>query len=172
LTRKMKTIQNKIRLLAAEVLAGRWGRASAPWRGADVLIAETAPQLEGHGFFPPPRVVVTPFCLELSWLFESLRGVFSASLNGTSKIEFYGRLANAADRYLESDGPHAQAPSDLLLAVLHEAHLMRREMEDDEFDFLAVAPGNAIVDDLLERGEVSGHLGPEATRRFFEDMVK
>lgn len=172
MTRKLKAIQSKLRTLATAILAGGWGRASTPWRGADVVIAETPLPLQNDGFYPPPRVVVTPFFLELSWLFESLRDVFAGAIDGTSKIEFYGRLANAANHYLKREVPHARTPSDLLLAVTHEAHAIRDQMEDGEFNFLVIAPGNAILDDLIERGEASGYLGPEATRRFFEDMEK
>jgi hypothetical protein len=172
LTRDPKVMQSELRALAAAILAGRWGQALAPWRGADVVIAETTPPVQDGGFFPRPRTVVTPFSLELSWLFERLRDIFADVIDGTSKIEFYRRLANAANHYLEREVPHDRTPADLLLAVTHEAHAIRDQMEDGDFNFLVIAPGNAILDDLIERGEESGYLGPEATRRFFEDMEK
>jgi hypothetical protein len=51
-----------------------------------------------------PRIVVTPYALELSWLFESLRDAFYADnlLDGQSRIEFFGRRANAVDRCLKT----------------------------------------------------------------------
>lgn len=168
----VKAIQTPLKALSGAILAGRWGRASVPWSGADVVIAETPPSPSKDSFYPPPRVVVTSHAFELSWLFERLRDAFGSILDGTSKVEFYGRLANAANRYLQRGTPGDRSIQDLLMAVTHEAHAIRDEMEDGEFRVLVVAPGNTIWDDLVERGEASGYLGPEATRRFFEEMEK
>jgi hypothetical protein len=94
---KLKEIQTELTTLAKDIMAGRFARAKRPWGGADVVIASEQPMIQGEkDFYPEPRYVVTPFDLELSGLFESLRNLFSPVPDGTSKIEFYGRLAKAA----------------------------------------------------------------------------
>jgi len=126
----------------------------------------------GTIFCPKPRFVVTKHALELSWLFESLRDIFSPVLDGATKIEFYGRLANAANHYLAKAAVQPHSAQDLLFAVAHEAFAILDEMDEGEFHFLLVAVGNTIWDDLVDEAERSGYLGPEATRRFFENMEK
>ena len=56
--------------------------------------------------------------------------------------------------------------------MVHESYSILEEMEDGEFRFLPVASGNTIWDDLVDQGERSGYLGPEATRVFLESMEK
>jgi hypothetical protein len=70
---------------------------------------------------------VTPFAGELSWLFESLRDAFGSSIDFQSKYEFYGRLADAADRYSASTPEISQSAEGLLLTVLSEAKKMATE---------------------------------------------
>ncbi len=70
-------------------------KALRDWGGSDVVIAPVSIEIPS-GFYPEPRTVVTQFSRELSWLIEGLRDAFSELLDGTSKIEFYGRLASAA----------------------------------------------------------------------------
>ena len=169
----MDTIRGKLSNLSSEILAGRFARASQAWGGADVAITAHPPEPSGgDDFYPEPRSVVTKHALELSWLFESLRDIFSPVLDSASKIEFYGRLANAANRYLAKVAVQSHSAQDLLFAVAHEAFAILDEMDEGEFHFLLVAVGNTIWDDLIEEAERSGYLGPEATRRFFEDMEK
>jgi hypothetical protein len=152
-------------------------RGSVPdvdnWQGADVVITDQPAQPPREtGFYPPPRTVFTVHARKLSWLFENLADTFMPFLDGASKIEFFGRLANAANRYLDAVPASKHSAPDLLLAVLHEAHAIRDEMEEGAFKHLVIAPGNAIWDDLVERGESSGYLGPEETRRFFDEMAR
>ncbi|MGA2701009.1 MAG: hypothetical protein ABSH35_07920 [Isosphaeraceae bacterium] len=167
------TIRGKLSTLSTEILAGRFDHASQAWGGADVAITDRPPKpSSADDFYPEPRYVVTKHALELSWLFESLRDIFSPVLDGATKIEFYGRLANAANHYVARFAGQARTAQDLLFAVAHEAFAILDEMEDGEFHFLLVAVGNTIWDDLVDEAERSGYLGPEATRRFFEDMEK
>ena len=170
---KLEKIRAALANLSGEVRASRFERATRAWGGADVVITTrpTTPR-DSESFYPPPRNVVTPSALELSWLFERLRDIFSPVLDGTSKIEFYGRLANAANRYLAKVDVVVQNPQDLLLAVAHEAHSILDEMKEGDFRFLPLAVGNSIFDDLVDEAERSGYIGVEATRQFFEDMER
>lgn len=143
-------------------------RAGRDWGGADVVIAPVSIETSG-GFYPEPRTVVTQFSREVSWLFEKLRDAFSDLLDGSSKIEFYGRLANAAKSYQQqvNGGENAR---DTLKSVLYQAVLMLEEMEEGTFEYLSVAIGNTILADLVEESEKSGYIGVEATREFFKKM--
>lgn len=145
-------------------------RTRQDWGGADVVITSSLKQTSSSGgFYPDPRTVVTPFSREVSWLFEQLRDSFSGLIDGTSKIEFYGRLANAAKDYQQhvNGGENAK---DILRAVLYEAVVMLEEMEDGTFEYLDVAEGNTILADLVDEAEESGYIGVEATREFFKQM--
>ena len=145
-------------------------RARHNWGGADVVITASlkgTPQKDA--FYPEPRTVVTPFSLEVSWLFEHLRDAFAGLIDGTSKIEFYGRLASAARSYQQqvNGGENAK---DIMRAVLYEAVVMLEEMEEGTFECLSVAEGNTILADLVDEAEKSGYIGVEATKEFFKRM--
>ncbi len=88
--------------------------------------------------------------------------------DGTTKIEFFGRLANAALRYQDKCGGN-EKQRDLLFAVLHEAFAMLDEMEEGTFQYLAIAIGNTIADDLIERAESRGFIGVDETKEFFAE---
>jgi len=155
-----------------ENLSERLNRAPIPkskdWGGADVVITSQKPESKGDGFYPEPRYVVTVHAPQLSWLFVQLRNVFSVLLDGTTKIEFYGRLASAALRYqIKNKGNENQ--KDLLFAVLHEAFAMLDEMEEGKFEYLLIAGGNTIADDFIERAESRGFVGVEETKKFFAE---
>ncbi len=138
------------------------------WGGADVVITSRQPETPGGGFYPEPRYVVTPNAQQLSWLFNQLRDVFSDLYDGTTKIEFFGRLANAALRY-QSKREGNESQRDLLYAVLHEAFAMLDEMEEGTFQYLSVAVGNTIADDFIERAESRGFIGVDETKKFFAE---
>lgn len=145
-------------------------RAHRDWGGADVAISPVAiDKVASGGFYPAPRTVVTQFSREVSWLFDQLRDAFSGVLDGESKIEFYGRLANAAKSYQQrvNGGENAK---DILRAVLKEAVVMLEEMEEGTFEYLSVSVGNTILADMIDDAERSGYLGVEATRDFFKKM--
>lgn len=69
---------------------------------------------------PGKRLVITPYSLELSWLFYQLKDVFKESLDYVSKYDFYGSLAQAAIDFINKSGPEYECNS-LLIAVLEEA---------------------------------------------------
>lgn len=144
-------------------------RPRREWVGADVVISSKNPSNKSGGFYPEPRTVVTPFSRELSWLFERLRDAFADLIDGTSKIEFYGRLANAAAGYQSAVNGDGNV-QDILLAVLYEAVAMLEEMEEGTFEYLTVASGNVILADLIDKAEKSGYIGVEATNEFFKRM--
>jgi hypothetical protein len=145
-------------------------RAGRDWGGADVVISPVSlEKASSGGFYPAPRTVVTQFSREVSWLFEQLRDIFSGLLESDSKIEFYGRLANAAKNYQQrvNGGENAK---DILRAVLYEAVVMLEEMEEGTFEYLSVGVGNTILADLVMEAEKSGYIGVEATKEFFKRM--
>jgi len=142
-------------------------KSSRAWQGANVIITDkpiepTPPEPSSGG----PRVVVSIYHLELSWLFEQLRDAYYSHIDHASKIEFYGRLANAANRFLRSWEKEENVRL-LLLAVLHEAFTMLREMKEDSFEFLMVAVGKTIADDFIERNSERGFFDIKGTIRFF-----
>lgn len=143
-------------------------RVSSEWGGADVIISGEAPpkQTKG-GFYPRSRYVVTSSSFELSWLFERLRDAFYAEkrLDGCSKIEFFGRLANAANRCIQRST--ILTAHILCAAVLHEAFAIYDEMEEGKFRCLTVAPGNEIVDDHVGNASRPGYISNDATLDFF-----
>ncbi len=163
----MTEAKTKLENLAARVLRGDTGTADM-WGGADVVISPYEPPASAPGFYPEPRRVVVASASELSWLFFQLRDIFNAYLNGQTKIEFFGRLANAALRY-QAKNQGDEVLGDLLRAVLHEAFAMADEMEEGSFRSLAVAFGNEIVDDYIDVAERRGFVGIEETRRFFAE---
>jgi hypothetical protein len=145
-------------------------RARHNWGGADVVVTSSLKGTQQKdAFYPEPRTVVTPFSLEVSWLFEHLRDAFSGLVDGTSKIEFYGRLANAARNYQQqvNGGENAK---DIMRAVLYEAVSMLEEMEEGTFEYLSLAEGNTILADLVDEAEKSGYIGVDATKEFFKKM--
>ena len=147
-------IRRQLSSLMVEIGSDRIGSADKPWGGADVLITSTQPVPSGpDAFYPDPRFVVTDHELELSWLFESLRDIFYSAIDGCTKIEFYGRLANAANRFLSSAADEPCEVRHLLLAVTAEASKMLDEMESGTFDYLVIAPGGVIANDLATDGQ-------------------
>ena len=128
------TTLGELERLTKMVNDGEMPRAARLWRGADVVI--TPEELEHETWWSDPIQVVTPHALEVSWVFEILRNAFCAEerIDGCSKIEFFGRLATAANRRLlrESD---ASAPR-LCEAVVRAALAIYREMEEGDFDEL------------------------------------
>jgi hypothetical protein len=73
----------------------------------------------------------------------------SPLFDSASKIEFFGRLANAAQRQIDSAGKDEDARP-LLRAVLAEAGAILDEMEDGTLVWLEFAPGGVLRYDLKE----------------------
>lgn len=164
----MSTI-NTLRESAALLNEKPIPRARRTWGGADVLITTVAPEPPKEpSFYGDPRYVVTPLPLEVSWLFERLRDAFYAEnrLDSCSKIEFFGRLASAANRCIAQG--HAGNAAVLCRAVLHEAFAIHDEMEVGTFGALAVAVGSEILDDHTDDAGRNGYISVEGTVEFFK----
>jgi len=105
-------------------------RAEREWGGAGVIVTATRPSAADGG--SSDVYVVTPWALQLSWVIDQLGKAFSGDgrIDYLSKHEFYGRLAQAANRYLATtpDPNHV----DVRRAVLDEARVMYEEFEADE----------------------------------------
>jgi hypothetical protein len=160
----MKKLDELARLLANPVLP----KASRQWSGADVLIA-SAPQPENlmRSFSPRDREVLTEHALEVSYFFEVLRVPFGeeALLDHRSKIEFFARLAAAADACL-LEQPDASAHL-VCAAVLREGYAVAKKIDEGEFASSIVAEGNQIGDDLTRAGQRTGYSSIKETVEFF-----
>jgi hypothetical protein len=88
-----------------------------PWAGARLVLSETVPTE------PNPRhtYVVSPYVVELSWLVTVLQSVCTGVIRYYNKEVFYGRLGDAANRYLGQRLPAQHNPKDLCFAVVREA---------------------------------------------------
>jgi hypothetical protein len=165
---ELKKQKEDLNKLSRFIEKGIIPRADYEWGGADVVITQHIPEKSEKNFYPDPRYVVTSFSFELSWLFNQLKKIFHHLIDGTTKIEFYGRLANAAIFYLSKGGKDCK---ELLFSVLHEAYAMLEEMEEGDFKYLPIAIGNEIYKEI-EEGEKSGYIGVEETKKFFEQILK
>jgi hypothetical protein len=152
--RELDGVRRKLDELAAAVSDGAIG-ASRPWGGAGVVIVSEPLPETPHGFYPDPRAVVMLYVAELSWLFEELWAGFRPVLDSMTKLEFVGRLGNAANHYHAQAGcnEHVQG---LLEAVLTKARAIAADISDGTFEALAVAPGRAIADDFITAPEDAG----------------
>ncbi len=141
------TVKETLNLLAETIASGNIPKAKQEWGSPDVCIVRKSPQKTEDGFYPDPRYVETKYPLELSWMFFKLKDAFYAEdlLDGCSKIEFFGRLANAAIRAAGAN-PEISC-SDLCLAVAREAETIYNEMTHGEFHCLPLGFGNEIYDD-------------------------
>lgn len=164
--KKIKTIDELQRL--AKELAQPTVPREETWGGAGVVIIE--PKRKNIEYRDSIRVVVTEFAHELSWLFIALMDAFYAEdrLDHCSKIEFFGRLANAASRYLS----HSQIPTAhyLCAAVLYEAFTIYDEMENQTFSYLEIAFGNAISNDYIEEAQGTEYAEAKQAIAFFKSQ--
>lgn len=140
------------------------------WGGANVVITSSQVNRASSSFYSELRYVVTADAKELSWLLSQLRDIFSGLYDNTSKLEFFGRLANAALRYQRISKDY-ENQRDLLFAVLHEAFAILDEIEEDVFEYFLVSPGYEIVDDFIEQSERRGFVSVEETIRFFAEKT-
>lgn len=155
-------------MLSSKIASNSIGRANH-WQGADVVISELPLASEPNSFYPSPRSVVTSYSSELSWLFECLRDAF-ISLEGYGfwKEEFFGRLGNAANRFLARNINHSCQK--LLLAVIHEAHCILEEMETGDFQVLPISINNMIYDDVFREIENEGSADATEVDEFIKSL--
>jgi hypothetical protein len=120
MTNKMMPSKCSPGRLADQVLGG----------GAGVVISATPPPtLAEPDFYPDPQYVVIQHAKKLSWLFIKLRDAFSGVIDHYSRFQFYGRLADAADRYANAMPPESPTVEGLLVAVLDEARSIARGLQ-------------------------------------------
>lgn len=157
--------QEALNSLAQKILLTPIG-TDKEWDGANVAITARQDNRASSRFYSEIRIIVTADAQELSWLFYQLQDIFAELYNSRSKLELFGRLANAALRYqsLAKDDENQQ---DLLFAVLHEAFAILDEMEEDVFEYFLVSPGYEIVDDFTEQFQRRGFISIEETKKFF-----
>jgi hypothetical protein len=160
----LSELLTKLDALCAQLAGPGPGRAQ-PWGGADVIITSEAPIADtAPSFYPELRPVVTSHAEELSWLFVELRDTFIDFLDAQNKIEFFGRLANAANRHLSRHSGTVSAAS-LCLAVLHEAYVIAEEVErTGVIDALPMAAGGTIGDDERDSTRRPTPASAEAVR--------
>jgi hypothetical protein len=99
--------------------------------------------------------------------FEVLRDPLyqEALIDHCSKIEFFGRLAIAAEACL-LEQPDATAHL-VCASVLRVAYAMAKQMDEGQFGFLIVAEGNQPADDLTFPGQRTGYSSVKETVEFF-----
>jgi hypothetical protein len=153
--------------LDRRVAESRVGRARE-WGGADVGITSEPPESRfGPDINPEVRYVVTEYAPELSWLFKELWKPAVRAILGSAKEEFFGRLANAANRYLS----RANEPTirDLLGAVIHETYVCLEAVEDGTFQQLLVASDGEIYDDWVDDSDRDDYMTVEETAQWFAE---
>ena len=146
---KLKTIKDGI---ANGAYVGFKGYCDTDgWGGAGLLVTTVQLDSQESNFYPDPRSVVTPYAHEIGWLITRLWELFSSHklLDCCTKIEFLGRLGNAAVRYQQSLNGRPENIRDFLDAVYQEAHNILDEMAKDEFDYLTVAANGRILGDNI-----------------------
>jgi len=164
----LATVRTKLESLRGVRTDSARLRNAPLWGGADVIVTDVMPETLKSGFRHEARYVVTPFAHQLSWLIVQMWEAFKPFMDGTTKIEFFGRLANAANRQI-AGSENAEHADDLLDAVLHEGFAIADELEDGSFRYLDVALGNTIYDDLIEDAERQGYLTVDETTQWFSD---
>lgn len=127
-------------LAAGEVLEDR-----RLWGGAGLGIVTALP--DSHD--TDARYVVTPHAAALSWFVRAIWVGCRPLLDSVTKIEFFGRLGNAAHRCQQRAGGKEDV-RDLLGAVVHEAYEVLSDLENGSFFALSVAPGGIVHDDLVD----------------------
>jgi hypothetical protein len=168
-----------IKLLDQAVAGGHWDKAKN-WEGASVVIRRRMPKRKHDASTLIPalvgggstgyKYVITPHAAQLSWLFADLWQVFRQhpAIDGMTKFEFFGRLANAS-LHCQRRANGNESARDLLGAVIHEAYAIADEIEEGTFTALPVAPVGIVFDDLIERFDREAYLTVEETRRWFAE---
>ena len=131
------TVRQKLNQVEDEVRRGAFRLRQVDrnngWGGAGVIFSRerlAASAGAGKGSYPETKYVTTAYAGEAGWLLNRLRDIFSDAglINSCSKIVFFGRLADAALRYL-AQAKRKETDTMLLAAILAEAKAMLSEME-------------------------------------------
>jgi|694.fasta_scaffold129852_2 hypothetical protein len=100
-----------------------------PWGGADVIVCHELPEDVDSS----QTYVVSPYVVELTWLIKYLQAVCTPLRNFGTKYAFYGRLADAANRYMRERPVAQQNAKDLCFSVLRAAMEMFSAAEQGNF---------------------------------------
>jgi hypothetical protein len=115
LVRDIEDLVDGEKWLLDKTAAMRWKKE--PWAGAGTVVCEQLPtQVRSAETY-----VVSPYVVELSWLIDSLQIACRDFVDFRNKDAFYGRLADAANRYLTQRPVCHINAKDLCFAVLREA---------------------------------------------------
>ena len=118
----------KLKDLLGQIQKGEIGKENA-WKVADVIITDAIPSDDGaNPGRSSPLYIVTPFVAELSWLFVRLWDMFNIFYDYESKSEFFGRLTDAANRFMTASGINTTACG-LLIGTAAEAIFIAEEIQ-------------------------------------------
>ena len=122
--------KDSLKLLIKRIKNEEYKGSDYLWSGADISIDKKAPPKSTDWWPPQDEYVITPYCLELSWLFIQLRDIFYEEplIDAFNKYEFFGRLADAANTYMKSSKDGIGGKLDILMAVHNEAGIILKEM--------------------------------------------
>ena len=111
-------------------------KSSSTWGGAGVVVTfpkQGNEQDVGDSFSRSVDYVRTEYALQVSWVFFTLRDIFHHAklLDYLSKLEFFGRMAEAVNWFLQ----HENKPTgkELMLSILHEGFIMLDEIQHRRF---------------------------------------
>jgi hypothetical protein len=155
----------RLHALDQAVAAGETKSSAHLWGGAGLGIVTALPD---YPYDESNKYVVTPYAAPLSWLVRALWAACRPLLDSMTKLEFFGRLGNAAHRYQERAGDSENA-RDLLGAVLHEAYDIVNDIENGHFQTLAVAPRGVVHDDLLPAAAHDDALSDAEIEEWFNE---
>jgi hypothetical protein len=132
-----------------------------------VIASAAEPDHLSRSFYPRDREVLTEHALEVSYFFEVLGDSFyeRALIDHCSKIEFFARLAAAADACL-LEQPDASAHL-VCAAVLREGYAVAKKIDEGEFASSIVAEGNQIGYNSIRAGQQTGYSSIKETIEFF-----
>lgn len=142
---KLTAARARLAALDRAVAAGEVGHDWRSWGGAGLCVVTEMPASD---YDDSLKYVVTPHAASLSWLVRALWAACRPLFDSMTKLEFFGRLGNAARRYQQRAGAEENA-RDLLGAVVHEAYEILSDIENGRFQALLVAPAGVVHDDLL-----------------------
>ncbi|QZH65027.1 hypothetical protein [Mycolicibacterium farcinogenes] len=145
MTDDVAAVRTRLHALDQAVAAGEAGSSRHPWEGAGLCVVTAMPD---HPYDGSIKFVVTPHAAALSWLVRALWTACHPLMDSMAKVEFFGRLGNAAHRY-QRRASDSEKTRDLLGAVLHEAYDIVADIETGRFQPFPVAPRGVVHDDLL-----------------------
>jgi hypothetical protein len=163
----LTTARARVQALDQAVAAGDYGRDHRLWGGAGLGVVTAKPE---GAYDDSARYVVTPHATSLSWLVRALWVACGPLLDSMTKIEFFGRLGNAAHRYQLRAGDNSQE-RELLVAVVHEAYEIVSDLEHGRFCALPVAPHGVIHDDFCQSTRTTTRLTAQQSNNGSKHMA-